>query len=158
MQASPDRDDRDLAEAVVGSESPPERKQSSVGSIAAARSPARINVCDAGLPAALPPQEQTNCLLVDLEIEMLENIRAAWDSHAEECDQPPKAILLNPGNYELVGWHEVLGLPVLPDESVAPKRFKLVCGTGHGGYCAEGVVYWDEDGGAYVAAPAEEAA
>jgi hypothetical protein len=90
---------------------------------------------------------------VELEIEILDHIRAACAAHADECDQPPKAILLNPGNYQLVGWHEVFGLPVLPDDRVAPKRFKLVCGTGHGGYCAEGVVYWDAVGAAYVAAP-----
>lgn len=90
---------------------------------------------------------------MELEIEILDHIRAACEQHAAECDRPPKAILLNPGNYQLVGWHEVFGLPVLPDPRVAPKRFKLVCGAGHGGYCSEGVVYWDEVGGAYIAVP-----
>lgn len=89
---------------------------------------------------------------------MLENIRAAWEAHAAECEQAPKAILLNPGNHELIGWDEVLGLPVLPDERVEPKRFLLVCGTGGGGYCAEGAVVWDECGGAYVRIADEDAA
>jgi hypothetical protein len=40
---------------------------------------------------------------VELEIEILDHIRAACAAHADECDQPPKAILLNPGNYQLVG-------------------------------------------------------
>jgi hypothetical protein len=91
---------------------------------------------------------------VETAADILLSIHAAWDAHAAECPQLPKAILLNPANYELVGWDEVLGLPVLPDERVSPMRFKLVCGTGRGGYCSEGVVYWDDRGGAYVAAPA----
>jgi len=93
---------------------------------------------------------------VDLEIEMLDNIKAAWDSHAAECSQAPKAILFHPGNHALIGWDEVLGVPVLPDKSVEPKRFKLVCGTGHGGFCADGDVVWDEDGSAYVYVPSAE--
>jgi hypothetical protein len=95
---------------------------------------------------------------VGLEIEILEHIQAAWEQHAAECDRPPKAILFNPGNHGLVGWDEVFGLPVLPDERVEPKRFLLVCGVGHGGYCAEGDVWWDAEGKPYVVIPAEEEA
>lgn len=84
---------------------------------------------------------------------MLGRIGEAWETHAAECHSPPKAILMNPGNHELIGWDEVLGLPVLPDDSIEPKRFRLVCGIGHGGYCAQGAVYWDHDGCAYVAVP-----
>ncbi|PZR66255.1 MAG: hypothetical protein DLM63_09890 [Solirubrobacterales bacterium] len=39
----------------------------------------------------------------------------------------PKAILLNPGNHELFGWDELWGIPVLPDERVAAKRFRIDC-------------------------------
>ena len=39
----------------------------------------------------------------------------------------PKAILLNPGNHELFGWDELWGIPVLADERVAPKRFRIDC-------------------------------
>jgi len=84
---------------------------------------------------------------------MLDRIRGAYDGHAAECDQVPKAILLHPGNFELVGWDEVLGLPVLPDDRLEPKRFLLVCGSGRGGFCAEGDVVWDEDGKPYVVEP-----
>ena len=90
---------------------------------------------------------------MQLAVEMLENLRAAFDAHADECEQEPKAVLLHPGNYDLVGWDEILGLPVLPDERVEPKKFLLVCGTGRGGYCAQGDVYWDEDGDAYIVEP-----
>jgi hypothetical protein len=40
---------------------------------------------------------------------------------------PAKAILLNPGNHALFGWDEIRGIPVLPDERVAPKRFRIDC-------------------------------
>jgi hypothetical protein len=57
---------------------------------------------------------------------------------------------MHPGNHALVGWDEVLGLPVLPDPRVEPKRFRLLCGVGFGGHCADGLVFWDEDGQSYV--------
>jgi hypothetical protein len=88
--------------------------------------------------------------LVHVEIGILEGIYVAWEDHARECEQVPKAILLNQGNYELIGWNEVLGLPVLPDERLDPMRFRLLCGTGRGGHCAEGDVVWDDDGNPYV--------
>jgi hypothetical protein len=95
---------------------------------------------------------------VETEIEILDGINAAWEAHSCECEPPPKAILLNQGNYELIGWDEVLGLPVLPDERLDPMRFRLLCGVGRGGYCAEGDLWWDADGKPYVVIPAEEAA
>ena len=95
---------------------------------------------------------------MESEIGILEGICRAWEQHADECEQPPKAILLNQGNYELIGWHEVLGLPVLPDGRLEPMRFRLLCGMGRGGYCAEGDVWWDADGKPYVVIPAEAAA
>lgn len=85
------------------------------------------------------------------EIDILEGIRAAYDQHERECERPPKAILMHSGNYDLVGWDEALGLPVLPDTELEPMRMKLVCGTGIGGYCAQGEVYWDEQGQPYIA-------
>jgi hypothetical protein len=87
---------------------------------------------------------------------MLMNVRAAIEDHARDCPREPKAILLNPGNYDLLGWDEVLGLPVLPDERAEPMRARLVCGVGRAGYCEEGRVEWDEDGQAYVLVPTEE--
>jgi hypothetical protein len=40
---------------------------------------------------------------------------------------PARAILLNPGNHELFGWDELWGVPVLPDDRVAPQRFRIDC-------------------------------
>lgn len=64
---------------------------------------------------------------MSLEAEMLAFIRAGLDHHNGSCPMPAKAILLNPGNYELFGWDELWGIPVLPDDRVAPKRFRIDC-------------------------------
>ena len=87
---------------------------------------------------------------------MLMNIRTAIENHARECAREPKVILLNPANYELLGWDEVLGLPVLPSERADPLRARLVCGTGRAGYCEDGEVLWDEHGEAWVFVPAAD--
>jgi hypothetical protein len=88
---------------------------------------------------------------VEIWFEMLISIRKALDEHdVGECDSEPKAILMNPGNFALIGWDEVFGLPVLPDPKVEPMRARLVCGAGRAGFCEEGEVRWDEGGRPYV--------
>jgi hypothetical protein len=62
-----------------------------------------------------------------LEAEMLEFIRRGIDHHAQSCPLAPRAILLNPGNHELFGWDELWGIPVLADDRIAPKRFRIDC-------------------------------
>jgi hypothetical protein len=66
--------------------------------------------------------------VASLEAEMLAFIRAGLDDHNATCPMPAQAILLNPANHELFGWDELWGLPVLPDDRVAPKRFRIQCG------------------------------
>ena len=83
---------------------------------------------------------------MDLEAEMLRRIRAALTEHDRQCSRPIKVILFNPGNHRLIGWDEVLGLPVLSDPSIEPKRFHLVCGTGQAGFLDGEPVIWDESG------------
>jgi hypothetical protein len=85
-----------------------------------------------------------------MDIQSVLNIRAAIEQHAERCGRAPKAILLNPANFDLLGLIEVLGLPVLPDDRVPIMRVRIHCGAGRGGRCEEGDVHWDEDGGAFV--------
>ncbi len=58
-----------------------------------------------------PPVQPSEWCRVEVEIGILEGILVALEEHARECERPPKAILLNRGNYELIRWHEVLGLP-----------------------------------------------
>jgi hypothetical protein len=64
---------------------------------------------------------------VSLEAEMLAFIRAGLDQHATRCPLTPRGILLNPANHELFGWDELWGIPVLPDERVAPRHFRIDC-------------------------------
>jgi hypothetical protein len=88
---------------------------------------------------------------VEIELEMLMNIRGALEDHESgSCGSEPKAILMNPGNFELIGWDEVFGLPVLPDPRVGPMRARLVCGAGRAGFCEEGDVWWDDRGRPHV--------
>jgi hypothetical protein len=65
--------------------------------------------------------------MASLQAEMLAFIRGGLDHHNATCPMTPKAILLNPGNHELFGWEELWGIPVLPDDRVAPKRFRIDC-------------------------------
>jgi hypothetical protein len=65
--------------------------------------------------------------MASLEAQMLEAIRAGIDQHNRDCPMPAKAILLNPGNYELFDWQELWGIPVMPDERVKPERFRIDC-------------------------------
>jgi hypothetical protein len=66
--------------------------------------------------------------MASLEAEMLALIRRGLDHHNATCPMPARAILLNPGNHELFGWDELWGLPVLADDRVAPRRFRIDCG------------------------------
>ena len=74
-----------------------------------------------------PPSNHYSDPMASLEAEMLAFIRRGLDHHAQSCPLAPKAILLNPGNHELFGWDELWGIPVLADERVAPKRFRIDC-------------------------------
>jgi hypothetical protein len=86
--------------------------------------------------------------VASLEAEMLSFIRRGLDHHAASCPLTPRAILLNPGNHELFGWDELWGIPVLADDRVAPKRFRIDCDGS-----AFGI---EEEVADYVGAPAEQ--
>jgi hypothetical protein len=67
------------------------------------------------------------------ESKNLAAIRQALDSHNASCPVPAKAILLNPVDHELMGWDELWGLPVLPDDRVPAKRVRIDCdGSAYG--------------------------
>jgi len=65
--------------------------------------------------------------MASLEAQMLKNIHTGLQHHDATCPMPPRAVLLNPGNFELFGWDEILGVPVEPSDSVAPERFRIDC-------------------------------
>jgi hypothetical protein len=71
--------------------------------------------------------------MASLEAEMLAAIRQGLDQHNGSCPMPAKAIMLNPGNHELFGWDELWGVPVVADDRVAPRRFRIDCdGSAYG--------------------------
>jgi hypothetical protein len=96
---------------------------------------------------------------VETEIHLLLKMREEIERHPTECPRRPKAILLNPANYELLGWDEVVGLPLLPDDRVEPGQARLLCGdAGWGGVFDGKRVWWTEDGSAHHLVDVQEAA
>jgi hypothetical protein len=84
--------------------------------------------------------------MTSIEAELLEVVRRRWEQHADECQRPPYLILLNPANYDLLGWDEILGLPVLPDERVDPLKCRIVCGPeGWAGRWGDRRVWWIDE-------------
>lgn len=60
-------------------------------------------------------------------VKNLVRLRAALDHHNATCGTPARAFLLNPVDYGLMRWTVLWGVPVLPDVSVAVKRFRIDC-------------------------------
>lgn len=54
-------------------------------------------------------------------------MRRALDVHNATCDEPARAILLNPIDHALLGWDFLWGLPVLPSDEVRVKRIRIDC-------------------------------
>jgi len=61
------------------------------------------------------------------QVQNLAAIRAALDRHNQDCSIPATAILLNPTDHGLLGWGELWGLPILPDDRVPVKRVRIQC-------------------------------
>ena len=64
---------------------------------------------------------------MSLEADMLKNICAGIEHHNATCAMPARAVLLNPGNHELFGWTELMGLAVEAHPDVPPRRFRIDC-------------------------------
>lgn len=64
---------------------------------------------------------------MSLDAKMLKNIVAGLAHHDATCPMPARAVLLNPGNFELFGWDEIKGVPVEASDNVAPERFRIDC-------------------------------
>jgi hypothetical protein len=57
----------------------------------------------------------------------LEAISKAIDQHERSCEYPTLAILMNPYEVERLGWEEIRGIPVRPDEKIGTGRFEILC-------------------------------
>lgn len=90
---------------------------------------------------------------IELLAKIIEHARGSLDDHAEHCERHPHLVLLNPANFEMLRLEELLGLPVLPDESVEPMMCRMVCGqSGVAGLLDGRKVVWS-DGEPYVLDP-----
>ena len=57
----------------------------------------------------------------------LEAISRAIDKHNADCPWPAAEVRMNPFEIERLGWEEIRGLPIVPDESLGTGRFRIVC-------------------------------
>lgn len=57
----------------------------------------------------------------------LEAISKAIDQHERACEYPTLAILMNPFEVERLGWEEIRGVPIRPDEKIGTGRFEILC-------------------------------
>ena len=61
------------------------------------------------------------------EAKNLEAISKAIDQHNANCAFPAVAVCMNPFEVERLGWDNIRGLPVRPDDSLGTGRFRIVC-------------------------------
>jgi hypothetical protein len=61
------------------------------------------------------------------EAKNLEAISKAIDQHERACEYPTLAVLMNPFEVERLGWDEIRGVPVRPDEKIGTGRFEILC-------------------------------
>lgn len=74
-------------------------------------------------------------------------MRMALEHHNGTCAIPVRAFLLNPVDRTLLPWHELWGIPLLPDERVPVKRIRLDCGGSAWRIEEEIALYVDEETG-----------
>ena len=57
----------------------------------------------------------------------LETISRAIDQHNANCPYPAAEVRMNPFEIERLGWDEIRGLPIVPDDSLGTGRFRIMC-------------------------------
>jgi hypothetical protein len=61
------------------------------------------------------------------EAKNLEVISRAIDQHNSNCPFPASEVRMNPFEIERLGWDEIRGLPIVPDENLATGSFRIIC-------------------------------
>jgi hypothetical protein len=61
------------------------------------------------------------------EAKNLEAIARAIDQHNGNCPFPAAEVRMNPFEIERLGWEEIRGLPLVPDDSLGTGRFRIIC-------------------------------
>lgn len=58
-------------------------------------------------------------------------ISEAIDRHKETCPAKLLAVLMNPFEVDRLGWDEIKGIPIKPDDKISTGRFRLACDGVH---------------------------
>jgi hypothetical protein len=61
------------------------------------------------------------------EAKNLEAISKAIDQHNSSCPFPAAEVRMNPFEVERLGWDQIRGLPLVPDDAIGTGRFRIVC-------------------------------
>ena len=61
------------------------------------------------------------------EAKNLEAISKAIDQHNSNCPFPASEVRMNPFEVERLGWDEIRGLPIVPDEKLGTGSFRIIC-------------------------------
>ena len=61
------------------------------------------------------------------EAKNLEAISRAIDQHNSNCPFPASEVRMNPFEIERLGWDEIRGLPIVPDENLGTGSFRIIC-------------------------------
>jgi len=65
------------------------------------------------------------------EAKNLEAISKAIDQHNSNCPFPATEVRMNPFEVERLGWEEIRGLPIVPDENLGTGSFRIICSRDH---------------------------
>jgi hypothetical protein len=77
--------------------------------------------------SARQARERTPELSSRFEFANVQALRLALDHHNRTCPVRARAFLLNPIDFGLLGFDELLGVPVLSDQKVSVKAFRIDC-------------------------------
>jgi hypothetical protein len=61
------------------------------------------------------------------EAKNLEAISRAIDQHNQNCPFPASEVRMNPFECERLGWEEIRGLPIVPDDNLGTGSFRIIC-------------------------------
>lgn len=65
--------------------------------------------------------------MANSEVLNLQRISEAIDQHDANCEFPVYEIRMAGFEIERLGWDEIRGIPIVPDDNMGTGRFRLIC-------------------------------
>ncbi len=65
--------------------------------------------------------------MTSAEAKNLEAISRAIDQHNSNCPFPASEVRMNPFEVERLGWDEIRGVPIVPDDNLGTGSFRIIC-------------------------------